>query len=195
VASNAKKIIFLIGKILQHTTTRLLIMKKLKAFLFSGSLASLMIFAACGGDSGGDDDPGPSAGQLQAEALAATSWSADFGTNENAITFDGQSRAEDWSSFSLSFTASEGADGIWGGNFSASGQPSGDGQVIWPGSGTWSFANETTTQLITRNDGVEITLSSVTEDQVVLRFTVTDPNARAEGFFDAEWGFTLSSGN
>lgn len=169
-------------------------MKKFKSLFFAAACMSLMIFAACG-DSGGGDDPAPSAGETQAEAISGT-WTTDFTANENAITFDGQSRAEDWGSFSLTLSgASENADGVWGGTYSASGQPSGDGQIIWPSSGTWAFPSATSTQLMVRDDGVEISIVSVSETELALRFTVADPNARAAGFFDAQWSFTISKGN
>ena len=169
-------------------------MKKFKALLFYTACMSLLVFAAC--SSGGDDDDAtPSAGETQSEAISGT-WSTDFSTNENAITFDGQSRAEDWSNFSLTISgASENADGVWGGSYSASGQPSGDGQIIWPSSGTWVFPSATSTQLMIRNDGVEISIVSVSENELALRFTVADPNARAAGFFDAQWSFTITKGN
>ncbi len=167
-------------------------MKNFKNLLFAGSLLSLVIFASCDGSGDGTDDSTPSVGEVQAGLLEGT-WVADFTSNDNAVTFDGQSRAEDWTGFSLTFSgAAEGADEIWGGNYNASGQPSGDGQLIWPGSGTWDFPNATSVQQIIRSDGEEVTISSVTDTQLVLSLTVDDPNARVNGFFDLEWRFTLT---
>ncbi len=166
-------------------------MKKLTNLLTVVALASLVIFISCDGSGGGTDDATPSVGEVQAGLLEGT-WAANFTDNENAITFDGQTRAEDWSGFSLTISnTSEDADGVWGGRYSASGQPSGDGLIIWPNSGSWNFPSATSVQAMVRDDGQEVTISSVTEEQLVLKLTVADPNSRIAGFFDLEWSFTL----
>lgn len=162
-------------------------MKYLLNILTSVSFLSLTIFIACGGGDGGDDGSSTSARQVQAEKLQGT-WAADFSSNENAITFDGQGRAEDWSGFTLNITNATES----GGSFTTSGAPSGDGATIWPSSGSWSFTGDgETVDSITRG-GEVLTISSVTDTQLVIKITITDPNARIDGFFDLEWTFTLT---
>ena len=44
-----------------------------------------------------------------------------------------------------------------------------NGGVVWPASGTWLFKNETA-KTITRSDGLEITIDSISETAFILSF-------------------------
>lgn len=163
-------------------------MKRLSNLLAALVFASLVIFMSCGG---GGSDPAPSAGETQS-ALLVGSWSVSGNP-----TYDGAAEG-DWTGFQLSISgAAEGANGVWGGNYSASGIPAGYGEV-WGGSssdtnvnGTWNFNSATNTGVIVRSDGVDVSIT-VSSTSLTTEFTVSS-TARTSGIFDETWNFQFTN--
>lgn len=159
-------------------------MKRLSNLLAALVFASLVIFMSCGG---GGDDPAPSAGETQAGLLNGT-WAVS-GTPLFNNGVEG-----DWTGFTLTISGTaEGSDGIWGGNYSTSGTPTGY-EAVWPTSGNWNFESTTVVNRAVRNDateGVSVTIN-VSETGLTLTFTLTDPNARAAGIYGQEWTFQFT---
>ncbi len=151
------------------------------------SFLALVIFASCGGDDPVDEK---SDGQLQAERMDGT-W-----TIAN-VQFDTQERNDTWgTSFTITFDdATEGAEGVWGGDFTTSGHSTDepDALEVWPATGTWDFLGTSLaeTQTFVRNDGVEVDVA-VTASTIVLTFTVDDPSGRSEAIYDLPWVFELN---
>lgn len=172
-------------------------MKKLQVLLLGVSLVALTVLTGCPGD---DPEPEPTAGELQAARLAGT-WTI------SEVTFGGTSRIDTWgTNFTITFSGASGdADDIWSGSYGTSGHNTADepdALTVWPGSGTWVFDGSTTTgvQSFTRRDtdgDVTVTIASVsnvdeTDRELVLRFTLTDPNARTEAIYGQAWLWTLT---
>ena len=154
------------------------------------SFLALLIFAACGGDSGGDDPLSP--GESQADLL-------NGGWSVASVSFDGTSRVDTWGTdFTLTFSgASEGTDQAWGGNFSTTGHDTSnepDALTVWPGSGTWDFPGATSSDIssFTRNDGITVSIVQVSASNLVVTFTIDDPSGRTDAIFDAEWRFEFT---
>ena len=163
-------------------------MKRLSNLLAALVFASLVIFMSCGG---GSPKPAPSAGETQS-ALFEGTWAVSgdpiFGNGPEGV----------WTGFSLSITnAAEGANDVWGGNFSATGIPAGYGQV-WGGtetetsvSGTWAYLSTTNVSTVVRsNDNVNISITP-SATKLTLQFTVAGP-ARTSGIFDKQWTFQFT---
>lgn len=144
----------------------------------------LVVFASCSSDGGtGVEPPEPTPltpAQEQAALLTAdgASWSLVAGAD--AVTVDGTASA-DWANFTLQFTGDEN-----GGGFTTTNSAS---PIVWPNSGTWTFADGGVTQ-INRNDGVVMTVN-VTETEATLSFEVEDPGSGRTLGFGGSWIFRL----
>lgn len=89
--------------------------------------------------------------------------------------------SSDWTSFKVSFTNT---------NLTTSGYPIGS-QAVWP-SGTYTLSEDG--KKITRGDGIEISLTSITETNFSARFTVpagTDIGGRIAAL-DGEYSFNMN---
>jgi hypothetical protein len=162
-------------------------MKHLTKFFAFLAVASLVIFMSCGG--GGDNPEPEPPGKVTAENLASTVWAPTNG----GVTLDGDPRTE-WSGFTLSFTANS---EFTGGSYTASGLPTTEfpeANVVWPGSGTWSFTTNAEGNLnlneVERQDGVVATIN-VSETSLTITFPIDDPNARVEAV-GGQWSFTFA---
>jgi hypothetical protein len=95
------------------------------------------------------DDPGLTSDQVK-EILTANAWKL---TN---VTVDGVDKTTLYAGLTLSFTDT---------NYTTT-----NGGVVWPASGTWTFA-DATGKLITRSDGLSITVEEVIATSLRLRLT------------------------
>lgn len=155
-------------------------MKKLLSLCTFFAFVSLAIFISCKDDGDDTSTPTTNVKEQRAEELQA-SWTA----NDAGVTIGGQAPDGDWSGFELTISnASQD-----GGDYAATGVPS-DASAVWPASGTWTFNNDGATEIL-RDDDVVMTISSVTETALTLRFAIEDPNARTSGIY-GNWQFTCS---
>lgn len=159
-------------------------MKKLSNLLAALVFGSLVIFMSCSPKGG---DPVKTPAQIQAELLTAGQWS----TSTSNVTYNNAPSDADWTNFKLTLTGS-----ATGGGYNTNGTTPTDFEDVWPGSGTWSFANDGGTK-ITRSGGsagdIELTVVSVSETSLTISFTVSDPSsARVSGIYDEPWSFTFS---
>ena len=103
---------------------------------------TMMIIASCGNDE--KDTP-----DVQA-LLTSGTWKI------NTVTVDGVNRNDLYTNFTLSFTAT---------GFTAM-----NGEPVWPASGAWTFVTSAKKE-ISRNDGIVVTLESISETELVLNLT------------------------
>lgn len=102
----------------------------------------ISVMSGCG-------DSGPTAPDTKV-LLTSGTWKI------NTVTVDGVNQDELFTNFSISFTAT---------SFTST-----PGGALWPASGTWAFANSDQ-KAFTRNDGVEVTLESISETALTLKLT------------------------
>ena len=94
------------------------------------------------------DDPTISEVDQVATLLKGNSWKMQN------VTVNGTDKTSDYTGFTLSFTAT---------NYTTT-----NGGVVWPSSGTWTFADETG-KVITRSDDVIINLEEITATKLSLK--------------------------
>ena len=137
-------------------------------------LSTVALFTACGGG----DTPTPVTDPTQEiiDGLGKT-WTI------SSVTLDNSDVTSDWSGFELTFNTSKG--------YSAS-DLSDESVLIWPTIGTYSFPNQNNALLVERNDGVQISISNLTETSATLSFQITGRNGRSEGLIGA-WVFVMGS--
>lgn len=128
-------------------------MKKIKIIILSSVLAAVAMLVSCGDG----DDPTPQQQMTNELVNGGTAWTMSGGS----ATVDGTDVTSDWGGFSITFTED---------TYTTSGSIA---AAVWPSSGTWEFANETTTSSVQRSDG---TTMSVSIDNDVLTIS-----------FDAPW--------
>jgi hypothetical protein len=103
------------------------------------------VMVSCGGDS--------NEAALDVKALLTSgTWKM------NGVTVDGVNRNDLFTNFTLSFTATA---------YTAT-----HGEPVWPSSGTWAFASADQ-KTFTRNDGMEVTLNDISENELTLELTWT----------------------
>ncbi|MEQ9302144.1 MAG: hypothetical protein RIF33_26425 [Cyclobacteriaceae bacterium] len=159
-------------------------MKKIFNLMSIMAVLSLMVFASCSSDDGGDPDPDPGTeltpAQEQAAKLVAdgATWTL---TGADPVTVDGSIPDPEWTNFTLVFSGDEN-----GGGFTTSNSAS---PIVWPSSGTWAFVDGSITQLV-RNDGVTMTVN-VTDTDITLSFEVEDPGSGRTLGFGGSWIFKL----
>lgn len=129
-------------------------MKTLKIIILSSIVASVTMLIACGGG----DDPSPQQQMTNQLVNGGEAWSVSGGT----VTVDGNDVTSDWSGFTITFT-----EDTYTTNSSKASE-------VWPSSGTWDFANETTTSDLQRGDGTSMDVS-IDNNVLTIRF-------------DAPWG-------
>lgn len=112
-------------------------------------LVACLFLIACG-----NDDPTEATPAEQVSALlVASEW------RMQSVQVDGIDKSDVYSGLTLQFTAN--------------GFTSAAGQAIWPASGTWSFTDDAATKF-KRDDGLEITISSITATQLDLELSWTE---------------------
>ena len=151
-------------------------MKKLSNLLAALVFVSLVIFISCSSDSGTEVDPK----DTQA-ALLQDSWDV----NSSQVVYNSGNPDVTWDGFSLNITNASAN----GGNYSASGVPTGF-EEVWPSSGSWTFNNDNIDELL-RSDGVVMDISAVTETSLTLTFDIPDTGGRTSGIAGT-WSFTFT---
>jgi hypothetical protein len=129
-------------------------MKQIKIIILSAIVAGVAMLMSCGGG----DDPSPQQQMTNQLVNGGEAWRASGGT----VTVDGSNVTSDWSGFTITFTED---------TYTTSGSLASE---VWPSSGTWDFANETTTSNLQRGDGTSMNVSIDNNE-----LTIT---------FDAPWG-------
>lgn len=149
-------------------------MKTIKNIIQIIILAQVVLLVSCGGG----DNPTPAADPRQEviEALTKT-WTV------TSATFDDVTVSGDWNGFSLEFTDSQG----YTTNASTDEQ-----KLVWPTSGSYSFPDASNSFRILRSDGVEITISDLTETSATLSFQILQRSGRASGLI-GEWIFVMEN--
>ena len=139
-------------------------------------MVMILVSVSCG-----KDDPKPKVDEVEAtvEALSNKPWTP------TGVTFANANVDTDWSNFVLSFDDSKG--------YTASAL-SNESVLVWPASGTYTFPNANDPNTILRDDGVLISIQSLTETSTLLVFTITGRNedTRTEGLL-GKWEFELGN--
>lgn len=156
----------------------------MKAFLRLTTLLAIagltVFFAACK-----RNNPGPESAEKQQLDKLSKTW------NIVSATLDGTDRTADFSNFQLEITGTFPSTSDKGPyNFQVSGSrptPS-----PWPETGTWSFGDDATSQII-RNDDISI-LYSIDNNELTLQFACVSCNysgARTSAV-NGDWQFVLN---
>ena len=120
-------------------------MKKITAIvLLMMTICHLMLFQSCK-----KDDPIPETERVKS-ILKANTW------RMQAVSVDGTDQTQVYAGLTLTFTDT---------NYSTT-----NGGVVWPATGTWVFADQTG-KLITRSDGLAITVEEATTTTLSLKLT------------------------
>jgi hypothetical protein len=106
-----------------------------------------------------DKDPQPSAVELTVEKLTSSGWVL------NKLTVDEVDQTSLFRDLTLSFTAT---------SFTTT-----NGDPVWPTTGTWSFTDDTATEIL-RSDGVTIIIEEVSSTKLELSL-MWDETSFAEG--------------
>ena len=120
------------------------------------SISLLLFIMNCGGDDPSEPDQTP---QEIAEALFTGTWNLNAGS----ITLDGVDVTDDYLGFTLN---------VMVGTYSTT-----NAGELFPASGTWSWVGTSDAQ-VTTGSGKEITLSTLSETNLVIQFLKTNANAR-----------------
>ena len=147
-------------------------MKYIKIIISIIIIASVSILTHCGDD----DDPTPQEQMTNKLINGNKAWTAQGGS----VTVDGSAAPDDWSSFKISF--SDGA-------YTTSGSPVSE---IWSSSGTWDYANETTTSQIVRGDNTTIDIN-ISNNTLTMSFTAPWGVGSRTKSVGGEYQFTLKS--
>jgi len=155
-------------------------MRKLKITSLT-LLLGLVVFSSC--NPGGD--PEPSAEEKQTALLAKT-WKA--GTAASDITLDNANEVDNWSGFTVSFSAT--------GSYTTANVSQGR-EDVWPSQGSWAYENagaeNVNVNRIIRDAGTTnetIITITVTETSLRMTFDYTDPTGRVGGT-EGAWVFNM----
>ena len=147
-----------------------IILMRSKLIYLLACLAFGVVLSACK-----KDEPKPKTDEeKQLEKLAAT-WVLPSPAPTNTVTIQGNDVTAEWTSFEVTFSD---------GSYSVTG--SGDPQV-WPGSGSWSFA-EGDVATLQRSDGVDISIN-VSDTNLTMSFNYSASGGRLDGI-EGDWVFT-----
>ena len=102
------------------------------------------------------------------------SWTA------NSVTLDNSNVTRDWNGFNLTFNSTKG--------YTAT-SLSDESILVWPANGSYTFPDANNPHTVLRNDGVQISLTNITETSVTLTFVVP---GRTKGL-NGEWVFEMGS--
>ncbi len=133
--------------------------------IFVAAAWLLALMPGCGGS-----ESNPQEEQLK--ALTAT-WTL------NSVTNDGTDVSSQYSGFSLNANAEKTYSTINGGN-------------AWPANGTFDFADDSTTDRLLRDDGVVISILSLTDTSLELNFSVSTVRGEANGSAGITGNFTFN---
>jgi hypothetical protein len=134
-------------------------MKKINfEFLLLVLVIVLISFLSCGG---GDGETEPTA-QDEAFEILAGRWSLP---SSGGIVVDGTDRSLNYPGFSLSFTNG--------------GYTTNSGGDLFSATGTWEWADGTTTNVINLDDGKTINIQSLTTSQFVFSFNQSEGGTAA----------------
>jgi len=129
----------------------------------------------------GDPEPTPQPAidleQATIDGLAKT-WTI------SGVSLDGASVASDWAGVSISFTTSK--------SFTVSGLST-QNSLIWPSTGTYSFPDANKPLKVLRNDGIEITISNLTENSATLGFAITGRTGGRQDGLTGNYSFTFNN--
>jgi hypothetical protein len=159
-------------------------MKKLNYILSAAVLVFLLANAGCKGD----DDPGVPASDTVGAKFAGSYSVID-------VTFDGTSRTSDYTDFTLTINFTTGGQA---GTYNISGGPV--GLRPFPLEGTWTYVGAitdpaTATFKVLRQDGVEMTVSSLTGTGFNLDFKLPTGSAGSStsklDAVEGDWSFTF----
>ena len=114
---------------------------------------------------GGDDTPPPEDPRLAIqETLTSSGWSL---ANGGSISHDGNNVTDQYTGFTASFTVSTTTANTY--STTNSGGPGGQNR-LFSASGTWTWADDTTTTMINLDDADKGTLTIVTLNETTFRF-------------------------
>lgn len=150
------------------------IMKTLEYVVSITSIFIIAVLTACGG--GDTPVPVTEATEEVIEALSKK-WTT------KSVTLDNVDVTADWSVFTLTFSQTQ--------NYTAS-VLSSESILVWPAGGSYTFPNTNNAKQILRDDGVQITISNITETAATLTFSITGRNGRTDGLI-GEWVFEMGS--
>lgn len=150
-------------------------MKRVTDLLTALVFISLVVFISC---NKGDDGPdGPTPEEEQATKLRGT-WTLATGGAQV-----GSTPRPEWEGL----TANLQGDAS-GGTIAVSGVPSDPGaEDVWPTNSSWTFGSSISE--VVRDDGVTLSVLSVTENSLRVTFTIAG-SGRIEGF-DGNWSFNF----
>ena len=103
----------------------------------------------------------------------------------SGVTMDGQDVSADWTDFALTIDLEQ--------NYAAT-DLSAESVLIWPVIGSYTFPNTDNSNVVLRNDGVQITISNLTVNSVQLSFQISGRNngGRTEGLL-GNWLFEMEN--
>lgn len=133
--------------------------KKMKTRYYAFVLCTLILSTVLSGCR--SDDPGPTGQELTYEKLAGA-WTLSGG---GSVMVDGQDASLNYPGFSLSFGE---------GTYTTSN--AGD---LFRASGTWDWADGSTVELISVDDGKEVSIQQLGENEFVFSFTHSSGGAAA----------------
>lgn len=119
----------------------------LKITAFAVAITSLLFFQSCK-----KDDPTIAETDRVAGLLKANMWKMQ------SVMVDGMDKTTIYTGLIL--------------NFTATGYTTTNGGAVWPASGTWMFA-DATAKLITRSDGLALTVEEITTTKLSLKLNST----------------------
>jgi hypothetical protein len=124
-------------------------MKTKNILLFAAAISALafsvLTFTSCS-----NNDPAPTDIEIVTDQITSGPWKV------KSVTVDGTDQTNLFTSFTLqvspaAFTTTHGG-------------------VVWPASGSWDFTDASATK-IKRTDGIEMTIESISESELILSFT------------------------
>lgn len=154
-------------------------MKKYLSYITAALFLSLLVFASCGGEDGDGDGDGDGTDNVL-DGIAESLVSGTMVLDE--VTKPADATELDWTGLEVTFSGN--ADG---GTYTTTGSAD---ATVWPASGTWTFNNDSGTELL-RDDETVVDLAISLPD-VNLQFTINTTSERT-GVIDGqwEWDFTV----
>lgn len=110
----------------------------------------ILIIATLSMQSCKHSDATPSVADIITNQISVTPWKV------KSVMVDGKDETDLFKGFTLQYTAT---------NYATT-----NGTLVWPASGTWKFKDDTA-NVIVRNDGLEITIESITDTEFVYSLT------------------------
>lgn len=149
-------------------------MKIIKNILLGLSLIAIALLTSCKGSDSPSPQPDPQ--QEMIDALTKT-WTV------TEVTLDDVSVTGEWNNFSIQLMNDK--------TYSTT-STTNEQKLVWPIIGSYTFPDTNNPNMITRDDGVEITLSNVTETSATLSFRISNRGGRTDGLI-GEWVFMMGN--